>query len=146
MTFRKQIVISQDIPSEAHTLTRTCSRNFLYISTFRSRNGMKSSTFTFLVCIDGLLLAMPVVNACTEADIQHLAKLLGSKRRERLECDSEVSTDLEADIQNRRSTRHIRLRHLPRLSIRDILVSETGDGHRILQRFAEMISLNVLRQ
>ena len=88
MTFRKQIVISQNIPSETYTLARTCSRNFLHISAFRSRNSMKSSTFTFLVCIDGLLLAMPVVNTGTEAYIQHLAKFLGSKRRERLECDS----------------------------------------------------------
>ena len=146
MTLRKKILSSEDIPAETHASSRTCSGNLLDISTFRSRNRMKSCTFAILVSIDGLLLAMPVVHAGAEADIQHLAKFLGCKRRERLERDREVRANLEADIQDRRSARHIRLRHLPRLSIRNILVSETRDRHRILQRFAEMISFNVLLQ
>ena len=137
MAHRKDILIAKNIPTKAYARTLLLRGG---------RHSVKSHTLTILVDVDGLLLALPVVNSGAKADTQHLAKFLRGKRCERLESDRKVSANLEADIQDRRSARHIRLRHLPRLGIRDILVSETRDCHRILQRFAEMISFNVLFQ
>ena len=77
-------------------------------------------------------------------DVEHFAQTLAGERSERLESDGKIRAELQAYVQYGARTRQIRLRNLPRLAVRNILVAHAGYLHGILERLAETVVLYVL--
>ena len=76
--------------------------------------------------------------------IQHIPQLLGRKRKKRLECNRQISRNLQCQIQNRRDTRHIGLRQFPRFCICQIFITDTGKIHRLFQGITETVILQII--
>ena len=71
-------------------------------------------------------------------DIQHLAKLLAAEWQEWLEGDSQVSCQLQADVQDGLTTLGISLPNLPRLAFCDIAIADTSQVHSLELGIAEL--------
>ena len=85
-----------------------------------------------------------MIEASGNIDIQDITQLLCRERQERLKSNRQVSTNLKRSIKNGRSTIHISLSNLPRLSIRNVFVTDARNIHSLLKSLAEVESLNVL--
>ena len=71
-------------------------------------------------------------------DGKHLAQFLRRERQERFEGNGEVGSELKTNIENGLATLGIRFPHFPRLTLRDILVSNAGEVHGLELGIAEL--------
>ena len=105
------------------------------------RNG-----FAVLEGVHGLLLSGTMVESGGQAELQHSAQPFRGRRSEGLEGDCQVGAELQADVQDGAGAAHVFLRRLPGLGIGDILVSQAGQRHGVLQGVAEAEAFQVLLQ
>ncbi len=80
----------------------------------------------------------------TYADSEHVTELACRERKERFERYCKRSAYLKAHIEYCSTPVHVGLGNLPRLSVRDIFVSNTRNAHRILESLTEMIPVKIL--
>ena len=71
-------------------------------------------------------------------DGKHLAELLAAEGQEWLKRDSEISCELQADIKDGLTSLGISLPYLPRLTLSNIAVTDTGEVHGLELSIAEL--------
>ena len=76
-------------------------------------------------------------------EIQHTQNLSRREGHKGLDGDGDIGGNLQSDIKDCLHALGIGLNHLPRLSISKILITDTCEVHRILQRLAEAVVLDI---
>ena len=74
----------------------------------------------------------------------HLTQVTAGEREERLKSDGKVGNELKRDVEDRLHTLRIRLPYLPRLALRDILVTDAGEVHGLFLCLTEMETVEQL--
>lgn len=74
---------------------------------------------------------------------KHPEDLLRREGHEGLDGDGRIGRDLEGDVEDRFDPCTVTLDDLPRLRVSEVLVTDAGDVHGILQRLAEVVVLDV---
>ena len=82
---------------------------------------------------------------CTRYDsyVEDAAELFCREWEERFEGHRKRCADLERNIQDRSCPVHVCLGNLPWLGVSEILVSETGNVHGLLEGLAELVAVQV---
>ena len=68
---------------------------------------------------------------------EHLAQFSRREWQEWFERNTQISSDLESKMQDSRRALHVRLSHLPRFGIREVLITNAREVHGLLLRIAE---------
>ena len=77
---------------------------------------------------------------------EHCNHLRSREGHKRLDSDGRIGRNLKSNIKNGLYTLRVGFHHLPRLGIGQILVTDAGKIHGILQRLAEVVVLDVALQ
>ena len=70
--------------------------------------------------------------------VQHLTQFLAGERQERLECDSQISRQLQTDVQNGLTAFLVGLPDLPGFALCDIAIADAGQVHGFELCIAEL--------